>query len=804
MIDKGKSTIAFSLEKIENTGSRYSAAEIFAYMLISAAYAASFTGSICTLTETDVGWLMITATAPAAAAVLNIVWSLSDRKGVFARCGYVAAVIILAAVRGSYVRNGAALIANGAIHQAGILRRKIFMDIAVSCTGSQKGICIAWAAAVITAAAVFMTVFIVREGNRIAAAVLFVITTAANTICGSTSSGVWLTIMGACTIAVFAGAFMNGKRTAGSTLIYAVLLIALLSAAGTAAFSRTGFTENYSRADLASDAADAVSQRIYKARYGDDMMRSMPEGDFSDLGNLQFTGEPMLEIKAEKYESLYLRGFTGCDYSSSGWKETDGKKLYSNADDFYWLHDAGAFGQNQLSYAAVNIDKKVSEDTLTMKIKNVGADRRYYYTPYELTDLETGNKDSKSVSVMDDSVLDDGSFTASGYSGEHSYTITTLKNQVKRYPALAAMLSRKLDKGQLASYAAKESRYNKWVYDTYTSIPAKTRRLLENHAGRVPSKPEGAEHVSYRTAKEKILNFLGKELKYDTDIAARSEDTDFMQDLFEISRSGYSVHYATAATLMFRYYGIPARYVEGYLITPDTAKKANKEGKLTITDNDSHAWVEYYQDGIGWIPFEVTPPYLDVMEQPQQLSASEGAGSSGSSGSAGQSLEMEKDNYEPKEPEKKKDDSGMPLKKILIPVAGVLMLLLAALLIWHLSARYRRLKRLRASFEDEDLKKAVTELFAYILDLQQALGLARRNCSLYDYCSDIEDIAGKEYSQDYRKAAGIYQKAVYSTRDISEKERDHIRNHKDDMLELLKKQSSPLKRFRLKWIKGLY
>ena len=44
---------------------------------------------------------------------------------------------------------------------------------------------------------------------------------------------------------------------------------------------------------------------------------------------------------------------------------------------------------------------------------------------------------------------------------------------------------------------------------------------------------------------------------------------DFVQDFLVNTKSGYSVHFATAATLMFRYFGLPARYVEGYLITPD-------------------------------------------------------------------------------------------------------------------------------------------------------------------------------------------------------------------------------------------
>mgnify|MGYP000240144033 FL=1 len=32
---------------------------------------------------------------------------------------------------------------------------------------------------------------------------------------------------------------------------------------------------------------------------------------------------------------------------------------------------------------------------------------------------------------------------------------------------------------------------------------------------------------------------------------------------------------------------------------------------ITLDENHAHAWAEYYLDGVGWIPFEVTPGYID-------------------------------------------------------------------------------------------------------------------------------------------------------------------------------------------------
>ena len=87
------------------------------------------------------------------------------------------------------------------------------------------------------------------------------------------------------------------------------------------------------------------------------------------------------------------------------------------------------------------------------------------------------------------------------------------------------------------------------------------------------------------------------------------EDEDFAQWFFEEKKTGYDVQYAAAAVMMFRYYGIPSRYVEGYLLTPETVKEAGTAETVTVSQKYAHAWPEIYLDGMGWIPIEVTPKY---------------------------------------------------------------------------------------------------------------------------------------------------------------------------------------------------
>lgn len=107
--------------------------------------------------------------------------------------------------------------------------------------------------------------------------------------------------------------------------------------------------------------------------------------------------------------------------------------------------------------------------------------------------------------------------------------------------------------------------------------------------------------------------------------------TPFNRDMVEYflfdNGLGYCQHFASAATLMYRLYGIPARYATGYVATPEDfisvremldstiiLDPAEREARYTestqmaiLTDFSAHAWVEIFLPGYGWTPVEVTP-----------------------------------------------------------------------------------------------------------------------------------------------------------------------------------------------------
>lgn len=88
-------------------------------------------------------------------------------------------------------------------------------------------------------------------------------------------------------------------------------------------------------------------------------------------------------------------------------------------------------------------------------------------------------------------------------------------------------------------------------------------------------------------------------------------ETDFALWFLRNGETGYCIHFATAATVLLRSAGVPARYVTGYMLEAEAGKA------VTVTEENAHAWAEYYEPGLGvWIPLEATPAEESGPEPP--------------------------------------------------------------------------------------------------------------------------------------------------------------------------------------------
>lgn len=80
--------------------------------------------------------------------------------------------------------------------------------------------------------------------------------------------------------------------------------------------------------------------------------------------------------------------------------------------------------------------------------------------------------------------------------------------------------------------------------------------------------------------------------------------------------TGYCIHFAYAATYLYRSLGIPARVAVGYSVPA-----ANRAGgsALLIQAVNGHAWPEIYLDGLGWVIVDPAPrqSLVDMSVDPQ-------------------------------------------------------------------------------------------------------------------------------------------------------------------------------------------
>ena len=571
-----------------------------------------------------------------------------------------------------------------------------------------------------------------------------------------------------------------------SVAIFSVAVTMLFCAAPSLGF----FPKNDMPPGVFSALETKVADVYDQLRWTKDATHNLPEGDFSDVGKLRLKEKDAFEISMSVPQTMYLRGYVGNVYRADGWHDVNKKKNYDYADDFYWLHRNGFYGMSQLSAAAAAAGMETEENHIT--IRPLGARKKYIYAPYEYNGCDIG---LSSLRFGDDAP------SVKDYE-EEEYTYTASTNLVRSSSEMIMKLHDLAEAGDETAlqYFRNEAVYREYVYDINLFLPKDVREMLSVRFDE-PDLSEG--HPGYDTVMQLILNTLLTEYSYNEKVSS-NDGKDLVVDFMENTAEGYSVHYASAAALIFRYFGIPSRYVEGYILTPYDVLAVAPDETVTVTGKNAHAWVEYYRDGVGWLPFEVTPPYLYVMDQPENIKALFSDFPDTESNQNGMT-ELQDDNYEDIEeddtPAKGEDNHHLALP--LLIVAILFLLLLFAVLFLILRRRKKRKAREKAILSAEP-RTRVDLLFCEALVLLRCGGLVLENGSLDAALVPLREMGGEGIASRYRMFAALHRETVFSDHPITVSRCRGFYLFRDEALEFAKERSSLRKRLMDQYIRCLY
>lgn len=526
---------------------------------------------------------------------------------------------------------------------------------------------------------------------------------------------------------------------------------------------------------LSQSAKDSLHHLRYEASE-----ELLPEGDLTERVKASDSTDAILTVTSSENQTLYLRGFVGDSYENGTWAALDKETAANEKDLFYWLHQSGFYPQSQLAMAARLMGNYQSA---SVSVQNMTGCSLYRYEPCSVLPERAGLAKNK---------MQPSDVETSGLRGERGYSFDTISDVQTVLPALLDFLQTD-DSGAADSYLQMESAYREFVYSYALTVPAEFRAQLGAVLDQFCEGFGPADSLTKEQAQTAALAFLERCFDGSGDVSLPLQDT----------ASGTTYQYATVAALALRYYGIPARYVEGYTVNA----KAGEE--TTVDAKAAGAWVEVYQDGAGWLPLALTPGLEDLSaEQTESGVKPVGAGKEGTGDglrvTEGQELEQndaEPDNSEDNAPEGGERTSLLkkPLFWVIL-IAALLILLIAAIVIRHAVI----LKKRNETFRVSDDSEASANLFADAAKLLGALGFERGNGSMLELCESLQNRFGAENAGKLREMTLLNARALFSTKALTKDERTRMESFRADVLNLLKTNIKWPKKLRLKWLSCLY
>lgn len=288
------------------------------------------------------------------------------------------------------------------------------------------------------------------------------------------------------------------------------------------------------------------------------------EVDFSNAGALKQTGTKVMTVVTDLNGRIYLKGMSYANYENNKWSVLTDEQANDYPQDF----QAFIMTANYQERSTVTIDT-VNKESIV-------------YTPYYLASI------NDTFSPVCD-VLVSNSDKATNYS-----------------MSVMPFSESELDNFSM-DFSSQVYDYDNFVKNYYLKLPYDTKLAMLKIA-----EENNLTGVSTQNIPQAVKQFVSHSASYSLNTQKVPDGRDVAEWFLNDAETGYCMHFANATAVMLRALGVPARYVTGYCA--DVV-----DGKAIVTSDNAHAWVEYYDSSIGWIPLDATSSDFEVPQATESV-----------------------------------------------------------------------------------------------------------------------------------------------------------------------------------------
>lgn len=528
---------------------------------------------------------------------------------------------------------------------------------------------------------------------------------------------------------------------------------------------------------------------------------SVSSSGFGERNNLlggRVKLDKTLVLTVETPRNVYLKGASNDQYTGSKWISGNNKlsSIGNNYNSLFVDTSEMVAGMMLLTGKTDYLDKYFYKDKIKISFKNLKT--KSVFIPLKISVFTPINKLNGFVdfngSLSSSKRLDSNfKYSVDLYSpkiGGTDFTDILKKSKIGLYKdyLIASNTSRNPYMDSIKKLADNADN----IYSKYLQLPDKLPQRVYDLAVSITAN----YNDNYEKAKA-IEQYLASKFPYNLDVRSTPKTRDFVDYFLFDLKQGYCTYYASAMTVLARCCGIPARYVEGYILPPKPTEK--NSNIYNVTNMQAHAWVEVYFEGYGWLPFEPTSPFRSAFYSDETIQSAISGDYNPAYNDYMDTLKKygKNSNYDLTYNLSDTETQNVSQLFILLIVFGILLTIFILILVFNLSrSKYRLYKMMNLP-----PRQSVLHLYSYYVSTLtlQGLGIETGETPL-QYARRIDAFLFFSPVK-FKAITDIFVKCRYSLNDVTEKDKQILCDFHHSLVSETKEN---VNRFRYFILKNLF